>query len=165
MGGRHLTAPAAEASHGGLPVRLVLDTNVLVSELLRQRGQGWLSRPHPELFVTERVDGEFGYEVQRRVQARVAQGRISEEAAEQIVAAARGLYHQHVTVIPAEQYDALETDARQRIPADPDDWPSVALALLLDCGLWTEDRDFFGCGLSVWQSAVLYAMTIEQGTP
>ena len=34
-----------------------------------------------------------------------------------------------------------------------------ALALLLDCGLWTEDRDFFGCGLSVWQTAVLYGVS------
>jgi predicted nucleic acid-binding protein len=25
----------------------------------------------------------------------------------------------------------------------------VALALTLDCGIWTADQDFFGCGLPV----------------
>ncbi|WP_402468401.1 PIN domain-containing protein [Isoptericola aurantiacus] len=27
---------------------------------------------------------------------------------------------------------------------DTDDWPFLAVALLLDCPVWTEDNDFFG---------------------
>ena len=33
---------------------------------------------------------------------------------------------------------------------DPNDWPILALALALDCPIWTEDRDFFGTGIPTW---------------
>jgi predicted nucleic acid-binding protein len=33
---------------------------------------------------------------------------------------------------------------------DPDDWPIVAVALLLDFPIWTEDQDFFGTGVATW---------------
>jgi len=50
-----------------------------------------------------------------------------------------GLYEQH------------EQQARQRIALrDPDDWPVVAVALLLDLPIWTEDQDFFGSGTANW---------------
>ena len=35
---------------------------------------------------------------------------------------------------------------------DEDDWPFLALALLFDCPIWTEDTDFFGCGVPIWTS-------------
>jgi len=43
-----------------------------------------------------------------------------------------------------------EQEARERVPRDPDDWPVVATALALDLPIWTEDRDFFGCGVATW---------------
>jgi len=33
---------------------------------------------------------------------------------------------------------------------DLDDWPIVATALVLDCPIWAEDKDFFGSGMSIW---------------
>ena len=30
------------------------------------------------------------------------------------------------------------------------DWPILATALALDLPIWTEDRDFFGCGVATW---------------
>ncbi len=33
---------------------------------------------------------------------------------------------------------------------DLNDWPIVATALTLDCPIWTEDKDFFGSGMSTW---------------
>lgn len=56
-------------------------------------------------------------------------------------------------VQPVDQhlYADLESAARQRIEArDPEDWPVIAVALLLSAPIWTEDRDFFGTGVSVW---------------
>jgi len=43
-------------------------------------------------------------------------------------------------------------------PPDPDDWPALASALLLRCPIWTEDTDFFGCGVATWttQTVELY---------
>ncbi len=48
-------------------------------------------------------------------------------------------------------YAELEQTARSRIELrDPDDWPIVAVALLLDLPIWTEDQDFFGSGIATW---------------
>jgi len=33
---------------------------------------------------------------------------------------------------------------------DETDWPVLATALALACGVWTEDADFFGTGVAVW---------------
>jgi len=48
-------------------------------------------------------------------------------------------------------YEEHEKVARERVlPRDPDDWPIVSVALLLDFPIWTEDQDFFGSGVSTW---------------
>jgi hypothetical protein len=45
----------------------------------------------------------------------------------------------------------VQAVARQRIALrDEDDWPILASALALDCAIWTEDTDFFGCGVATW---------------
>lgn len=45
-------------------------------------------------------------------------------------------------------YGDCERLARERIEIrDPDDWPVVAVALMLDLPIWTEDRDLFGSGI------------------
>ena len=43
-----------------------------------------------------------------------------------------------------------EKAARRRVPRDPNDWPVVALALLLDAAILTGDNDFLGCGCPTW---------------
>lgn len=35
---------------------------------------------------------------------------------------------------------------------DEQDWPLLALALTLDCPVWTEDKDFFGTGVATWHT-------------
>jgi predicted nucleic acid-binding protein len=48
-------------------------------------------------------------------------------------------------------YEDYENLARERVVTrDPDDWPIVAVALLLDFPIWTEDQDFFGSGVATW---------------
>jgi len=50
-------------------------------------------------------------------------------------------------------YEEHQNAARGRIDLrDPDDWPVVATALLLDLPIWTEDQDFFGSGIATWTS-------------
>ena len=61
----------------------------------------------------------------------------------------------HVDIVPAGVYDYLETVARRRVPRDPNDWPTVALALTLECGIWTADADFLGCGVPTWTTETL----------
>jgi predicted nucleic acid-binding protein len=57
------------------------------------------------------------------------------------------------TIEPVEM-DILapfEQAARPRIERrDPSDWPVIALALATGYPIWTEDQDFFGCGIATW---------------
>lgn len=63
------------------------------------------------------------------------------------------LEHVSLIVQPVDKslYEDHEKLARERIERrDPRDWPVVAVALLLDIPVWTEDQDFFGSGVSTW---------------
>lgn len=53
-----------------------------------------------------------------------------------------------VSIIPHDIYSPYETVAKNRIPRDPNDWFTVALALALEAAIWTCDRDFLGCGVA-----------------
>ena len=56
-----------------------------------------------------------------------------------------------VQLVDKSLYEGHEELARERIERrDPNDWPVVAVALLLDIPVWTEDQDFFGSGVSTW---------------
>jgi len=60
------------------------------------------------------------------------------------------------TVAGLDLYRSFEAEARKRLGArDPDDWPILATALALGCPIWTEDTDFFGCGVATWTSATI----------
>ena len=56
--------------------------------------------------------------------------------------------------VDRELYGVFEADARERMRGrDEDDWPVLACALALACGIWTEDADFFGTGVAVWTTS------------
>jgi predicted nucleic acid-binding protein len=95
---------------------LVVDTNILVGELLRQRGRQLIE--HPAL-----------------------------------------------TLVAESSYSHLETEARNRIPRDPDDWHTVALALEMNTAIWTQDCDFLGCGCPTWttETLLIQLRTAAQG--
>jgi len=58
-----------------------------------------------------------------------------------------------VQAIGPNDYDSFETAARRRLKRrDEDDWPILASALAFGCPIWTEDLDFFGCGVATWTS-------------
>jgi predicted nucleic acid-binding protein len=59
-----------------------------------------------------------------------------------------------VESVDRESYVSHEHDAKSRLSArDEDDWPVLALALALDCPIWTEDMDFFGTGCAIWTTS------------
>ena len=61
-----------------------------------------------------------------------------------------------VTPVPASSYEPMRAPAMARVgPRDPDDWPVLACAMLLNCPIWTEDRDFFGTGVATWTTALV----------
>ena len=61
-----------------------------------------------------------------------------------------------VEIVDRSLYEECESSARERmISRDVDDWPIVATSLLLRCPVWTEDRDFFGSGISTWTTETI----------
>jgi len=58
-----------------------------------------------------------------------------------------------IRTIELGMYAEFEGIARQRLARrDENDWPILATALALNCPIWTEDTDFFGCGVATWTS-------------
>lgn len=56
-------------------------------------------------------------------------------------------------LVGADLYREFEPEARRRLGGrDLDDCPILASALALGCPIWTEDTDFFGCGVPTWTS-------------
>lgn len=61
------------------------------------------------------------------------------------------LLSQVVRQVDMDAYAEFESEARKRIEQrDEGDWPVLAAALALKCPVWTEDADFFGCGVATW---------------
>lgn len=134
---------------------LIVDTNILVGELLRQRGRQLLRNPALRLYITERVLDETQYELRRRVTSMASRSGLSEATGQAILEEAMSIIEDHLMLVEASSYSHLETEAKNRIPRDPDDWHTVALALEMDAAIWTQDCDFLGCGCPTWTTETL----------
>lgn len=130
---------------------VVADASVLVGELLRKRGRELLLRPELQVLVAEDQWSETQHELSRRLGIMESTGRLSPENRRELEEAVQGLIEaKAIDVISRSMYAPFEATARRRIPRDPQDWPTVALALLLDAGILTGDNDFLGCGCPTW---------------
>lgn len=134
-------------------MRLIIDANVLVAELLRRRGRELFRDSRLKLYIPEKIREETEYEFMQRVRYIVSQGRLSEEAAAEQVEIAFIIINTRIELVSRNSYRSFETEARKRIPRDPNDWEMVALAL--PAAIWTEDYDFFGCGCATWTTETL----------
>jgi len=57
---------------------------------------------------------------------------------------------------PVAEYENHREDAERRIAArDPDDWPTVALALALNLPVWSQDKDLASASLDVFTTGQL----------
>ncbi len=136
-------------------IRLVVDANVLVGELLRLQGLALLRNSLLALLITERARDESQHELRRRVQAMLHHGRLAPMAAHTLLAAAERVLRERFALVPVADYAAEEAIARRRIPRDSDDWPTVAAALATQSSIWTNDADFLGCAVPVWTTQTL----------
>lgn len=64
-----------------------------------------------------------------------------------------------VIALDPDIYIGLEEDARVRLAAaGQKDWPVLALAMLLEDEVWSNDIDLFGTGVPVWTTRnIIYA--------
>ena len=143
-------------------MRLVVDTSVLVGELLRTAGRERLGAERIELFLPERTAGEVSVELPRRVATFTKHRNLPGEVGEVLVAACLAAITANISVLDTAIYSALEGEARSRSLRDPDDWPVVACALALSAGIWTNDNDFLGTGIATWTPASLQAWLDRQ---
>ena len=138
-------------------MRLVVDTSVLVGELLRHKGRERLGDDRLELFLPEQMWSEAQVELPRRIRAFVRRRGLAVEVGEELAALCLAAVEANVLVLDQAIYSALETEARARSLRDPADWPVVASALALGAGIWTNDNDFLGTGVATWTTETLQA--------
>ena len=131
-------------------MRLVADANILVGEALRAGGRRLLAHPELDLVVAADAWSETEHELRKRVALLIQRGHLDTTTATKLLDDALAVLAVAVVIVTTDVYDEKLEEARRRIPRDPQDAPTVALALTLNCGIWTADRDFFGCGVPVW---------------
>lgn len=131
-------------------IRLIVDTSVLVGELLRGSGRRRLGDERLELFIAEEMWSEFQVELPRRVAAFARRRGISRSAADNLSRGALESVDTNVAMVDQAVYRAFEEEATWRSTRDRSDWPLVACALALDAGVWTNDNDLLGTGVATW---------------
>ena len=136
-------------------MRLVVDTSVLVGELLRASGRTRLGDERIDLFLAERMWGETQVELPRRIAAFIRRRGLEPRLGDELSAACLAAVDANIVILDEAIYAALEDEARARSLRDPRDWPVVASALALNAGIWTNDNDFLGTGVATWTTETL----------
>lgn len=124
---------------------LVLDANILIRAVLGQRVRGLLARygNRVEFFAPDAVFAEAREHLPDLLERR----RVPAAPALRYLESLSDL----VQMVERETYAGFGTTAHLRLRGrDLDDWPILATALALRCPIWTEDTDFFGCGVATW---------------
>ncbi len=85
----------------------------------------------------------------------ITTGKLSQEEGANLAQLASQALRTCIINISQIEYGYLEIEAKERIPRDPDDWHTVALAIHLDAAIWTQDNDFLGCGCPCWTTDTL----------
>jgi predicted nucleic acid-binding protein len=137
-------------------MRLVADASALVAELLRARGRALLTHPEIDWLATEQVASEVHHEIVRRAAALMRRHGRSPDEGGALARRALDLFSNAVAIVPEPTYAPAAELARRRL-VDEQDCSSVALAMVVGTGIWTDDRDFCGIGLPTWQTRVLLA--------
>jgi predicted nucleic acid-binding protein len=126
---------------------LVLDANILMRAVLGKHARALLAK-YGERIEFVAPDVAFD-EARRRLPEVLERRRLQGEPF-------MAFFDSLATVVRTvefEVYSGFEAIARERLARrDEDDWPILAAALALRCPIWTEDTDFFGCGVATWTS-------------
>lgn len=127
---------------------IVIDANILIRAVLGTRACQLITEfaPNVSFFAPDTAYAEAREHLPAILQRRGISGTA--------VLSALDALENVVRPIEAEMYRPLEQQALARISErDPDDWPALACALMLNCPIWTEDADFFGTGVATWTTS------------
>ena len=145
-------------------MRLVVDTSVLVGELLRSSGRQRLGDERLDLFLPERMWNEARVELPRRITAFARRRDLDVTVRDDLVSVCLQAIEANIVILDEAIYSALEDEARSRSRRDPADWAVVATALALDAGIWTNDNDFLGTGVATWTTETLCSWLVRHPT-
>lgn len=128
--------------------RLVLDANILIRGCLGVRVRALIadSAREVDFFVAEANAAEASGYISELAVRRGLDPQICQEAFLSLM--------EVVQVVDSTWIETARDEALKRI-RDPADWPALALALQLECAIWTEDQDFFGTGVATWTTATV----------
>lgn len=127
--------------------RIVLDANILMRAVLGKKVKPLLEKHYADV---QFFAPEVCYQDAKKYLPPLFKKKNLEE--EDAIAALEELMRL-VNIVDMGAYGLHEIEAKQRIAIrDIDDWPVVAVALMLNCPVWTEDADFFGTGIATWTS-------------
>lgn len=127
--------------------RIVVDANILARGVLGRRVRHLMEKHSSStvFFVPESAYAEAEEHLGRLMSQRGGDPELALIILRELVALCE--------LVGADVYAPFESEARRRLGLrDPDDWPILACALALQCPIWTEDADFFGCGVATWTS-------------
>ncbi len=122
---------------------LVLDANILVRAVLGQRVFKLLNQYYntTTFFAPEEAFDDAHKYLPQIFESRNLDWHLGAAVLNQLPSL--------VQCMNIDVYSEFESTAKKRI-RDIRDWPVLALALTLDCPVWTEDQDFFGSGVATW---------------
>ena len=122
---------------------LVLDANILIRAVLGQRVRR-IFEVHAES-TSFFLPGTAYAEAEEHLAALVVKRGGDPAKALAALKAMAAL----ATIVGDDLYGDFEAEARKRLgTCESEDWPILAAPLALDCPIWTEDTDFFGCGVA-----------------
>ncbi len=126
---------------------IVLDANILIRAVLGTRVRELILRHAP---TTNFFAPDVAFADARKYLPALLEKRgVDSTAALSVLDSLSAI----VRSLERELYSAYERQALNRIKTrDVEDWPPLACAMALGCPIWTEDRDFFGVGISIWST-------------
>jgi predicted nucleic acid-binding protein len=127
--------------------RIIVDANILIRAVLGTRVKRIITdhAERAELFAPEVAYADAEHYLPQ-ILAKHDRADAVDDALKYI-----GQLRAVVLSVPEEAYEHRRGEALSRIESrDPDDWPVLAAALVIECPIWTEDQDFFGTGVPTW---------------
>lgn len=89
-------------------MRLVVDTNILVAELLRARGRILVQSPLLNLHLAEKMKNETVYELEKRLKILINKNKITEKIAKQQLENSLELIEAKIFTFPLSFYESWE---------------------------------------------------------
>jgi predicted nucleic acid-binding protein len=147
--------------NGAEPIAiLVVDANVIMSVILGGETNATrhvftkLLESGVLLFAPETLAHEVERNLPRAVEVKLLKQTSDKAVIEATITASLEVWKSLeplLKTVSVSEYAHLEKVARKRVGFDVDDWPYVALALHLNCAIWTRNvRHLAGGGVPVW---------------